>query len=72
MARSPDLHPIIGARRLDQLADNLGALQVTLPAAVRDRLDQATAIDLGFPTAFLADTASWVYGAAGRLVDGSQ
>jgi aryl-alcohol dehydrogenase-like predicted oxidoreductase len=70
MTRSPTLHPIIGARRLDQLADNLGALQVTLPDAMRNRLDQTTAIDLGFPTGFLADTASWVYGDTGGLVDG--
>jgi aryl-alcohol dehydrogenase-like predicted oxidoreductase len=70
MTRSPTLHPIIGARRLDQLADNLRALQVTLPDAMRNRLDQTTAIDLGFPTGFLADTASWVYGDTGGLVDG--
>lgn len=70
MARSPALHPIIGARRLDQLVDNLGAVKLELPPAVRDRLDQASAIDLGFPAAFLADTASWVYGEVGGLVDG--
>ncbi|MDQ3825941.1 MAG: aldo/keto reductase [Actinomycetota bacterium] len=70
MTRSPALHPIIGARRLDQLVDNLGALAAELPAALRDRLDQATAINVGYPTAFIADTASWVYGEAGRQVIG--
>ncbi|HKS51610.1 MAG TPA: aldo/keto reductase [Pseudonocardiaceae bacterium] len=70
MTRSPALHPIIGARRLDQLVDNLGAAQMTLPQAMCDRLDQATAIDLGFPTGFLAHTASWAYGQVGTLVDG--
>jgi len=30
-ARSPAVHPIIGARRVDQLLDNLGAAQVDLP-----------------------------------------
>ncbi|MBV9651954.1 MAG: aldo/keto reductase [Pseudonocardiales bacterium] len=70
LTRAPALHPIVGARRLDQLVDNLGALAVELPAALRDRLDRDTAIDLGYPTAFLADTASWVYGEAGRQVIG--
>jgi aryl-alcohol dehydrogenase-like predicted oxidoreductase len=70
MARSPTLHPIIGARRLDQLVDNLGAAQIVLPAEVCDRLDAATAIELGFPAEFIAGTASWVYGEAGKLVDG--
>ncbi|HET9116662.1 MAG TPA: aldo/keto reductase [Pseudonocardiaceae bacterium] len=69
MARSPALHPIIGARRLDQLVDNLGAAQTILPAEVCDRLDKATAIELGFPTEFITGTASWVYGEAGKLVD---
>lgn len=70
MTRSAALHPIIGARRLDQLADNLGAAEIALPAAARDRLDQVTAIDLGFPAGFIADTASWVYGDTGKQVDG--
>jgi aldo/keto reductase family protein len=70
IARSPALHPIIGARRLDQLVDDLGAAQIVLPAEVCDRLDTATAIELGFPAEFIAGTASWVYGEAGKLVDG--
>ncbi|MGH3823203.1 MAG: aldo/keto reductase [Pseudonocardiaceae bacterium] len=69
MSRSPALHPIIGARRLDQLVDNLGAAALTLPAEACDRLDLATAIDLGFPSEFIAG-AAWVYGEAGTLVDG--
>ena len=31
-ARSPVIHPIIGARRLDQILDNLGAADLDLPA----------------------------------------
>jgi hypothetical protein len=61
---------ISNARRLDQLRDNLGAAQVTLPAEIAARLDRATAIELGFPAEFIAGTASWVYGEAGKLVDG--
>jgi aryl-alcohol dehydrogenase-like predicted oxidoreductase len=70
LTRSPALHPIVGARRLDQLVDNLGAPAVELPAALCDRLDQNTAINLGYPTAFIADTASWLYGETGRQVVG--
>lgn len=70
MTRSPKLHPIIGARRLDQLVDDLGAAHIVLPAEVCDRLETATAIELGFPTEFITGTASWAYGEAGKLVDG--
>jgi aryl-alcohol dehydrogenase-like predicted oxidoreductase len=62
--RSPAIHPIIGARRLDQLLDNLGAAGLELPVEARDRLDAATAIDLGFPAAFIRETSPWVFGAA--------
>jgi aryl-alcohol dehydrogenase-like predicted oxidoreductase len=46
--------PLVGARRPEQLADNLGALAVTLDAAQLERLDAASAIALGFPHDFLA------------------
>ncbi|HEY4164743.1 MAG TPA: aldo/keto reductase [Dongiaceae bacterium] len=45
--------PIIGVRTLAQLEDNLGALDVTLNEDRRARLDQASAIGLGFPHEFL-------------------
>ena len=48
-ARSPAIHPIIGARRLGQLEDNLGAADLDLPAEALARLETATQIDLGFP-----------------------
>jgi aryl-alcohol dehydrogenase-like predicted oxidoreductase len=62
--RSPAVHPIIGARRLDQLLDNLGAAELELPAEVLTRLDAATGIDLGFPATFIRETSPWVFGAA--------
>ncbi|MFE7798809.1 aldo/keto reductase [Nocardia sp. NPDC057440] len=46
--------PIIGARTAAQLEDNLGALDVEFDAAQVARLEQASAIDLGFPHEFLA------------------
>jgi aryl-alcohol dehydrogenase-like predicted oxidoreductase len=62
--RSPAVHPIIGARRLGQLQDNLGAAELELPAEALERLGAATEIDLGFPTNFIRETTPWVFGAA--------
>jgi len=41
--------PLIGARTRTQLDDNLGALETTLTPEQHTRLNEATAIDLGFP-----------------------
>jgi aryl-alcohol dehydrogenase-like predicted oxidoreductase len=41
--------PIVGARTLDQLEDNLGVFDVTLDSEQRARLAEASAVDLGFP-----------------------
>jgi len=41
--------PIIGARKLSQLQDNLGSLDVELSAEQLKSLDRASRIELGFP-----------------------
>jgi aryl-alcohol dehydrogenase-like predicted oxidoreductase len=41
--------PIVGARTLAQLEDNLGVFDVTLDSEQRARLAEASAVDLGFP-----------------------
>jgi aryl-alcohol dehydrogenase-like predicted oxidoreductase len=46
--------PIIGARTLGQLEDNLGALDLELDDAHRAKLEAVSSIELGFPHAFLA------------------
>ena len=46
--------PIIGARTLAQLEDNLGALEVDFTASQLARLDEAGAIELGVPHDLLA------------------
>ncbi len=46
--------PVIGARTQAQLLENLGALEVELSAAQIERLQQASAVALGFPHDFLA------------------
>jgi aryl-alcohol dehydrogenase-like predicted oxidoreductase len=44
---------IVGARTLKQLQDNLAALEVDLTDAQRKQLDQASAIDFGYPHDYL-------------------
>jgi diketogulonate reductase-like aldo/keto reductase len=46
--------PIIGARTLKQLEDDLGALQVKLTKEQHARLETVSAIEFGFPHDFLA------------------
>jgi aryl-alcohol dehydrogenase-like predicted oxidoreductase len=41
--------PIIGARKLPQLQDNLASLQLSFTADQLKTLDEASRIDLGFP-----------------------
>lgn len=50
---------ILGVRTVAQLDDNLGALDVELPDDARDRLDEVSAPDVGYPYDFIAEmTAS--------------
>jgi aryl-alcohol dehydrogenase-like predicted oxidoreductase len=46
--------PIIGARKIEQLQDNLGCLGFTLEADLLAELDRSSPIELGFPHDFLA------------------
>jgi aryl-alcohol dehydrogenase-like predicted oxidoreductase len=46
--------PIVGARTLAQLEEDLGALELELGAPQRARLAEASAIELGFPRELLA------------------
>jgi aryl-alcohol dehydrogenase-like predicted oxidoreductase len=64
MAHSSAVHPILGARRLDQLLDNLGAADCELPPDAVTRLEEAAKFTVGFPTDFIAETESWVLGEA--------
>jgi aryl-alcohol dehydrogenase-like predicted oxidoreductase len=63
-ARSPHVFPMIGARRAEQLRDNLGALQVRLSAEEVARLEAPTGFEVGFPHDFIEQTSDWVLGAA--------
>lgn len=46
--------PIIGAKNVNQLQDNLKSVELTLTPEQMQRLDTASKIDLGFPNDFLA------------------
>lgn len=51
---APNVVPILGARKLEQLVDNLDAAGLVLSAEHRARLDAVSAIPLGFPHDFLS------------------
>jgi aryl-alcohol dehydrogenase-like predicted oxidoreductase len=70
--RSRAVHPILGARRLDQLQDNLGALEVILPPELATRLEEASGFQIGFPTDFITETSPWVFGETHDLVEGRE
>lgn len=59
---------IIGARTMEQLTDNLGALEVTLTPEHIASLDEASAIEPTFPQNFLPGTRTLVHG--GTTIDG--
>jgi diketogulonate reductase-like aldo/keto reductase len=56
--------PIIGARKLSQLQDNLASFDLTLSANQVKTLDEASRIDLGFPHDFYTKdlVRTFVYG----------
>ena len=47
--------PIVGARKISQLEDNLGCLNIELSSEQRQRLQSATQPDPIYPNSFLSD-----------------
>jgi aryl-alcohol dehydrogenase-like predicted oxidoreductase len=62
--RSVPVIPIIGARKLSQLTDNLASFELTLSADQVKTLDEASHIELGFPYHFYTKdmVRGFVYG----------
>lgn len=60
--------PILGGM-VDQLQDNLGALNVTLTAEHLAQLDAVSKVDLGFPHGFLAGVRDIVHGGTYDQID---
>ena len=63
--------PIIGARTVSQLKDNLGCLEVTLDSYHLKRLEEASRIELGFPHDFFKSdlVRQLVYGGMRDSID---
>jgi aryl-alcohol dehydrogenase-like predicted oxidoreductase len=63
--------PILGARKHEQLVDNLAAASLTLTAEQMKRLDDVSAIPLGFPHEFIASDSirGIAYGGTYPLID---
>jgi aryl-alcohol dehydrogenase-like predicted oxidoreductase len=61
--------PIVGAKTVSQLRDNLGCLDFTLGPEQLAKLDAASKIDLGFPHDFLVQARSYIFGKTYPLID---
>jgi aryl-alcohol dehydrogenase-like predicted oxidoreductase len=61
--------PIVGAKTVAQLRDNLGCLDFTLGPDHLARLDAASRIDLGFPHDFLVRARPYIFGKTFPLID---
>jgi aryl-alcohol dehydrogenase-like predicted oxidoreductase len=67
--RSATMIPVIGARKVSQLVDNLGCVDVALTPQHQARLDEASRIDLGFPYDFIRGGRSSFMGPVSELID---
>lgn len=54
LSRGYRYFPIVGARKPEQIREIIGAASIQLPADKLSLLDQATAVELGFPHDFLS------------------
>jgi aryl-alcohol dehydrogenase-like predicted oxidoreductase len=63
--------PIIGARRLSQLQDNLACLEFTLDEAHLQKLNEVSRIEMGFPHDFFANemVQNFAYGGMRKQID---
>jgi hypothetical protein len=58
------VHPLVGVSTVEQLTENLGALDLDLPAEAVSRLEAAVDFERGFPADFIAECepSSFVFG----------
>ena len=68
LARPGVASPIIGARTMEQLEQNVKALEVTIPPELNAKLDEASAIEPTFPQSFLPGVTGNVHG--GTTING--
>ena len=71
-SRSAAVHPIVGVSNVEQLTENLGAVDLVLPADAVRTLEAAVEFELGFPGDFIAECepSSFVFGDHATAVDG--
>jgi aryl-alcohol dehydrogenase-like predicted oxidoreductase len=69
--RDVPVTPIIGARKIEQLKDNLASLELKLTADQRERLDMVSRISMGFPHDFLNKelVQAFSFGGMKNLID---
>jgi aryl-alcohol dehydrogenase-like predicted oxidoreductase len=65
--QTQEIIPIVGARKTEQLKENLGCLEFTLTDEQMRRLDAASAIELGFPHDFLKSETVQNFAFSGSL-----
>lgn len=70
LARSRAVHPIVGARDAEQLADNLGAVDVDLPLEARERLNAVADVEPGYPADDVTASRRWISGEADARLEG--
>lgn len=70
-SKSAAVHPIVGASSATQLTENLGAVDLTLPADAIRHLDAAVEFSPGFPSDFIEECERnpFVFGNAATKVD---
>ncbi|MDR9399226.1 MAG: aldo/keto reductase [Salibacter sp.] len=63
--------PIVGARKIEQIEDNLGCLNISLSNDQMNKLNDCSKVDLGFPHEFLKKdaTRSHLYGGTDSLIE---
>ncbi len=66
--------PIIGARTLNQLKDNMGSLDITISAEQMQQLDEVSSIELGFPHDFVTRPGAqkMIYGGMVNQIKGNK
>ncbi len=71
-SRSAAVHPLVGVSTVEQLTENLGALDLVLPDDAVGRLEGAVEFERGFPADFIAECepSSFVFGDFATAVDG--
>ncbi len=64
--------PIVGARKIEQIKDNLKSIEVDIPGEVLQRLDEVSAIELGFPHDFVLRSGAqkMIYGDMVHQIEG--